>query len=157
MWRHACRSLSIGCPSCRAKPRLLVTVSIVLLVPFTTDATSIPPDPHPSYVSGTWLALEKSGDICRLDVDVEEDSGELVCTIGDGLFRAAIQSVALKHLRLTITLEKNETLSGDVIYDRFVATYNGSEINFIKLARVKTALEQLGGGLSMGRPLPDKQ
>lgn len=157
MWNSACQSLSARDAWFRTRARLSVMACVAVLVAFGTGvhATSIPPDPRPSDVSGTWLAIRQSGDVCRLDVDAERGSGELVCTIGGGLFRTAIQAVVLDHVNLAITLENKESLNGEVVYDRFAAAYGTKQISFVKLSRLKTALTQLGGDLSIGS-LPRK-
>lgn len=138
----------------KGRPRSLISLFVILMFSGQSLSTTIPPSPSLSDISGTWLAIRSTGDVCRLDIDAENGTGEMVCTIGQALFRAAIQDVTLTHLQLSVEFEDTESLDGRVVYERFEATYGVKQIIFIKVSRLQAALTQLGGKLSLGDAAP---
>lgn len=133
---------------------MILLIYTVQLASGATDvcATTVPEPPSLSDVSGTWLALRESGEMCRLDIDPEKGTGEMICTTGDRLFRTAIRGVVLRHAELTVTLDGNEILSGDVVYGKFATVYGNRPLNFFKLSRVSATLSRIGGELSLHGP-----
>ena len=136
--------------------RMIVACVTCLLIAGTSlNGTTIPERPTASDLSGTWLAVEEFGDVCRLDVDAINRSGQMVCTNGHGLFHTSIRDLKRdENLGLTIMLDGNETLSGEVFDDRFAVEYGEESMVFLKLSRISTALKRLGGRLSMDSKAP---